>query len=157
MECVWPPAWQTEAGDAPEIGLPFSIPTATQTDWTSHTPTALCPLLFQRWEFRVRSWRLRHNILDLQNTTSAPTSASFPMLVPLATESLSLHKTPLSVFSVFRSSFRNNSVNQIITYINGLVMFLLDKTLRVSGRSNNIFVMRYQVPCHCKWFIMLVW
>lgn len=35
------------------------------------------------------------NIHDLQNTPSAPTSASFPLLVPLATEGLSLHKTPL--------------------------------------------------------------
>lgn len=138
MECVWLPAWQTEAGDAPEIGLPFSIPTATQTAWTSHTPTALCPLLFQRWESRVRSSRLWQNIQDLQNTTSALTSASFPMLVPLATESLSLHKTPLSLFSVFRSSFTNNSVNQTITSINVLVVLLLDKTLHVSGSSNNI-------------------
>lgn len=30
MECVWLPAYQTEAGDAPEIGLPYSILTATQ-------------------------------------------------------------------------------------------------------------------------------
>lgn len=34
MECVWLPAWKIEAGDAPEIGLPFLIP----TDRTSHTP-----------------------------------------------------------------------------------------------------------------------
>lgn len=50
MECVWQPARQTEAGDAPEIGLPFSI----LADWTSHTPwpsaPASLPLLFSDLE-----------------------------------------------------------------------------------------------------------
>ncbi|KAI9526929.1 Adenylate cyclase type 2 [Dissostichus eleginoides] len=39
-------AWQKEAGDAPEIGQPLSIPTETHTYWTSHTPTALCCRIF---------------------------------------------------------------------------------------------------------------
>lgn len=39
MECIWRP--QTEAGDAPEIGLPFSI----LPDWTSHTPRTSALLL----------------------------------------------------------------------------------------------------------------
>lgn len=43
MECVWLPAWQREAGDVPEIGLPFLIP----TDRASHAPQpSLLPSLF---------------------------------------------------------------------------------------------------------------
>lgn len=57
------PVWHTEAGDAPEIGLPFSIPRShlntprvTHSDWP---PTPLvAPSPTPRWEFRVKSWRL---------------------------------------------------------------------------------------------------
>lgn len=89
-------------------------------------------------------------IPDRRNTTSAPTSASFPMLVPLATKSRSL-QTPLSLCSLRSGHLlgRTQSSKQSLTS-NVLVAFLLDKTLHVSGRSNHIFAMQHQVTCHCK-------
>lgn len=107
--CLAAPPWQTEAGDAPEIGLPFWI----LPDWTSHTPRTSAPLLvsflfsslfllvpLQAESSGLGGGRSLPTLVNIQSSALALTSAPITRLPPppLVRESFGQRRASLSDF-----------------------------------------------------------